>query len=48
MLYLLPNMQHICAQGCPLLETAMASLEAKHPKTSFQTIPKGTMWENYT
>ncbi len=42
-----PTLQHVCILGSPV-EAELRSLEAKHPKVSFQKLPKSVMWETYT
>jgi len=43
----LPTLQHVCILGSPV-EAELTSLEAKHPKVSFQKLPKSVMWETHT
>ncbi len=42
-----PTLQHVCILGSPVL-AELRSLEAKHPKVSFQKLPKSVMWETHT
>ncbi len=42
-----PTLQHVCILGSPV-EAELRSLEAKHPKVSFQKLPKSVMWETHT